>query len=210
MAGGRSITIVKLGGSFAASPVQLKLWLDAMAQCAGQVVLVPGGGPFADAVHGAQQSMGIDDRAAHNMALLAMEQYGCALASLGAGMTLAASAAALRQALRTARVPIWSPRRMVLATPDIPASWEVTADSLAAWLAGKIAAPRLLLVKRWRPAAARVHARDLVAQGLIDPRFPDFLAASGAQGSVAGPADHGEAAFALRAGLTFGTLIDLH
>jgi dihydroneopterin aldolase len=210
MAGGRSITIVKLGGSFAASPTQLKLWLGALAGCPGHVVLVPGGGPFADAVRGAQQSMGVDDSTAHYMALLAMEQYGCALASLGAGMTLAASAAALREALRRARIPIWSPRRMVLEAPDIPASWEVTADSLAAWLAGKIAAPRLLLVKRWRPAAARVDARDLVAQGLTDSFFPDFLAASGAEGSLAGPADHDEAAAALRAGLTFGTLIDLH
>ena len=75
-------TIVKLGGSHAFSP-HLKNWLDAIAGCAGCAVVVPGGGPFADAVRMAQPRMGFDDRAAHEMAVLAMEQYGCALTNLG-------------------------------------------------------------------------------------------------------------------------------
>ena len=88
-------TVVKLGGSYAFSST-LKSWIEAVAACAGHVVVVPGGGPFAETVRAAQPKMGFDDRAAHEMALLAMEQYGCALASLGAGWRLAASAAAIR------------------------------------------------------------------------------------------------------------------
>ena len=67
------------------------------------MVLVPGGGPFADAVRAAQPRMGFDDRAAHAMALLAMEQYGCALANLAQGLSLAASVAAIRRVLRGGR-----------------------------------------------------------------------------------------------------------
>src|ERR1700681_3045121 len=89
-------TVVKLGGSHAFSP-HLKDWLDAGARCAGRVVLVPGGGPFSDAVRAAQPRMGFDDRAAHHMALLAMEQYGCALASLDTRLTLTGSLAAIRR-----------------------------------------------------------------------------------------------------------------
>jgi 5-(aminomethyl)-3-furanmethanol phosphate kinase len=44
--------VVKLGGSYAASAEREK-WLDAIDRCAGEVVLVPGGGPFADAVRAA-------------------------------------------------------------------------------------------------------------------------------------------------------------
>ena len=76
------LTVVKLGGSLAFSDA-LRPWLDALSQCARHVVVVPGGGPFADAVRAAQPRMGFDDRAAHHMALSAMEQYGRALVGLG-------------------------------------------------------------------------------------------------------------------------------
>jgi 5-(aminomethyl)-3-furanmethanol phosphate kinase len=174
------------------------------------VVLVPGGGPFADAVRRAQEQMGFDDRVAHHMALTAMEQFGCALFNLGSRMTRAASAAAIRRALRQREIPLWCPSRMVLAADEIPASWDVTADSLAAWLAGKLGAARLLLVKQIRPGGPRVRAADLVAQGLVDARFPDFLRASGACAAVAGPADHAAAAAAIHNGTLCGTRIDLH
>src|SRR6266571_3508838 len=152
-------TIVKIGGSHAFS-AHLKDWLGAMSTCAGHVVVVPGGGPFADAVRAAQPRMGFDDRAAHHMGLLAMEQYGCALASLGAGLTLARSAAAIRRALRDQRVPVWSPLPMALRAHDVPWSWDVTSDSLAAWLAGRLGAKRVVLVKHVEPPSGPVLARD--------------------------------------------------
>ena len=201
------VTVVKLGGSYAHA-AELKPWLAAIVACAGRAVLVPGGGPFADAVREAQARMGFDDRAAHHMALTAMDQYGCALAGLGHNLARAASVAAIQAALDEGQVPIWSPAAMVLAADAIPASWDVTADSLAAWLTGQIAAPRLLLVKRIRPAGACLRATDLVAQGLVDAVFPEFLRASGAAAAIAGPADHAAAAAAIRSGALCGTRID--
>ena len=49
MARGRGPIVVKLGGSHAFA-THLRAWLDALAQAGGNVVVVPGGGPFADAV----------------------------------------------------------------------------------------------------------------------------------------------------------------
>ena len=129
------LTVVKLGGSYAFS-THLKDWIDAIALCAGRVVVAPGGGPFADAVREVQPKMGLDDRVAHHMALLAMDQYGCALASLERKLIPAASATAIRRVLLDGGVPVWSATRMVLGAEDIPWSWDVTSDSLAAWLAG--------------------------------------------------------------------------
>src|SRR5262245_33548419 len=143
---GGGITVVKLGGSHARSEY-LAPWLDVLSRCGGCAVIVAGGGPFADAVRATQPVMHFDDRAAHHMALLAMEQYAVALASLRSSFTLAASLAAIRRALREDRVPIWSPAAMVLRARDIPSSWDITSDSLAAWLAGRIGARQLLLVK---------------------------------------------------------------
>jgi dihydroneopterin aldolase len=58
MRGASGPTVLKLGGSYAFSPF-LKNWIDAIADCAGCVVLVPGGGPFADAVRAAQPRNGL-------------------------------------------------------------------------------------------------------------------------------------------------------
>jgi 5-(aminomethyl)-3-furanmethanol phosphate kinase len=201
-------TVVKLGGSYAFSSA-LKSWIDAVAACAGRVVVVPGGGPFAETVRVAQPKMGFDDRAAHEMALLAMEQYGCALASLGAGWRLAASAAAIQDVLREGGVPVWSPTAMLREANDVPWSWDVTSDSLAAWLAGRIGAKRVLLIKQLEPPPGRLRAADLVADGIIDPAFPRFLRASGAQAFIAGPAGHAAAATAMRNGATVGAAIEL-
>jgi dihydroneopterin aldolase len=201
-------TVVKLGGSYAFSHA-LKGWIDTVAACAGRVVVVPGGGPFADAVRRAQPKMGFDDRAAHEMALLAMDQYGCALANLGAGWRLADSAAAIRRVLLDGGVPVWSATPMMRGAKGVPWSWDVTSDSLSAWLAGRIGAKRVLLVKHVEPPAGPLRAEDLVAEGVVDPAFPRFLRESGAQAFIAGPAGHAAAAIALRDGGVAGAAIEL-
>ncbi|HET7849566.1 MAG TPA: hypothetical protein VFL51_10955, partial [Pseudolabrys sp.] len=142
---GGALTVVKLGGSHLASS-HLNAWLDVLASCGGHVVLVPGGGVFADAVRQAQAQLGFDDRAAHHMALLAMEQFGVALSALRAGLRIARSLAEIRNALDSAAVPVWSPAAMALQAAEIPASWDITSDSLAAWLAGQVGAARLTLI----------------------------------------------------------------
>ncbi len=201
-------TVVKLGGSYAFSRA-LQRWIDVIAACAGRVVVVPGGGPFAETVRNAQPQMGFDDRAAHEMALLAMDQYGCALANLGAGLQLAASATAIRRVLLGGGVPVWSASPMLRHAKDVPWSWDVTSDSLAAWLAGKIGAKRVLLVKHVEPPAGPLRAADLVAEGLVDRAFPGFLRASGARAFIAGPSGHATAAVALRNGGIAGAAIEL-
>jgi aspartokinase-like uncharacterized kinase len=182
-------TIVKLGGSFAFSP-HLRDWVAAVAGCAGGAVIVPGGGPFADAVRTAQAQMGFDDRAAHRMGLLAMEQYGCAIKSLHEKLSLAETLDSIRCGLDNGQIPVWLSSRMVLSASDIPQSWAVTSDSLAAWLAGEIGAERLLLVKHVEPTRGTMRAADLAARDIVDEAFANFLAASGATAFILGPNDH--------------------
>lgn len=181
--------VVKVGGSFAFSP-HLKDWIAAISRCAGRTVIVPGGGPFADLVRAAQAQMGFDDLAAHRMGLLAMEQYGCAIKSLDDGLSLADSFDAISDGLASRQVPVWLPSRMALDAPDIPQSWDVTSDSLAAWLAGKIGAERLLLVKHVEPAQGTARAADLAMRDIVDKAFAHFLGASGVPAFVLGSTDH--------------------
>jgi len=189
----RGLTVVKLGGSYAFSS-DLQGWLAAIASNAGDIVLVPGGGPFADAVRSAQPRMGFDDDAAHHMALLGMDQYGRALAALNKRFTPAASIAGIRRALRAGNVPVWSPTEMVLKRNDIPRSWEVTSDGLAAWLACRIGARRVLLIKHVDPPPDPIRIEDLVARGVVDRSFAAFLRDCAVEASIVGPAQRPPAA----------------
>lgn len=189
----RGLTVVKLGGSYAFSS-DLQGWLAAIVSNAGDIVLVPGGGPFADAVRSAQPRMGFDDDAAHHMALLGMDQYGRALAALNKRFTPAASIAGIRRALRAGNVPVWSPTEMVLKRNDIPRSWEVTSDGLAAWLACRIGARRVLLIKHVDPPPDPIRIEDLVARGVVDRSFAAFLRDGAVEASIVGPAQRPPAA----------------
>jgi aspartokinase-like uncharacterized kinase len=194
---GAGPTVIKLGGSFAFS-ADLDDWIAAIAACAGRVVIVPGGGPFADVVRAAQVQMGFDDRAAHRMALLAMEQYGCAIKSRHEALSLAASLDSIRRGLADGKVPVWLPTPMALSATDIPPSWDVTSDSLAAWLSGKITAERLLLVKQVVPPHGTARAADLAERDIVDKAFSDFHVASGVPAFILGPKDHGAVGRLLR------------
>ena len=173
--------VVKLGGSLLGSP-QLPILLHTLVRTAtdGQpVAIVPGGGPFADAVRDAQQRHGFDDDAAHDMALLAMGQYGRLLAALADDQPrLCAGAGEVAAALgrQPKRAAIWSPdpRRDAL---DVERSWRVGADALALWLAGRLGAGSVLLVKSCAPPIDE-RLTSLAASGVIDAAYADMAAAA--------------------------------
>jgi len=199
--------VVKIGGSFASS-THLRDWLDALAGCAGRAVVAPGGGPFADAVRSTQLKMGYDDSTAHHMALLAMEQYGRALAGCHRALMPAQSLEAIRHALRIGRVPVWMPVRMVLDAQDIAPSWDVTSDSLAAWLGGRLGGRRLFLVKRVPAPAGPITAEGLAALGIVDRALAVYLKQSALCAFVLGPCDHDALGAAVRAGAVAGVAVD--
>ncbi len=168
-------TVVKVGGSFARYP-RLRDLAAALAMGAGRTVVVPGGGPFADCVRREQPRIGFDDPAAHRMALLAMAAFGTALASLSPALKPAASLAEIRGALAGGAVPVWLPLDLLEGHADVPESWNMTSDSLAAWLAERLSASRLIFLKRAAPAKDSLSG--LVAAGVLDPLAPRFLAAA--------------------------------
>lgn len=192
--------VVKIGGSLAASP-DLPAWLAALAgPHKASLVVVPGGGPFADAVRRAQAARHFDDAAAHRMALLAMEQFGIMICALAPGLVPAASADSIAAAQQAGDVPVWMPAAMAGDAPDVAPGWEVTSDSLAAWLASRIGAPALLLVKSSAPPADAATAEDLAQAGVVDTAFPVQVRRRGFAVHVLGPGDLGGFARALAVG----------
>jgi 5-(aminomethyl)-3-furanmethanol phosphate kinase len=166
--------VIKLGGSLFGNPL-LNDWLIAISEHGkGRVVVVPGGGPFADAVRQAQKQMGFDDMTAHRMAMLAMEQSAVMLANLHVDFIPAKNQNEIQVAWKNKKIPLWLPTEMALAVDDIPASWDMTSDSLAAWLAAQIGASHLLLVKSCAVPGGGLNLPALAQQKIVDPLLPMF------------------------------------
>lgn len=167
-------TVVKLGGS-TAGRTEMRDWIDALQQVAGAVALVPGGGPFAKLVREQERPLALSAEAAHAMAILAMEQFGHVILDAGGRLAPARSLADFETAFAAGDIPVWLPSTLALAAAEVPASWSVTSDLLAAWLAGRLGASRLLLVKQTSAFSAEDDVDMLSARGVVDGSLPAML-----------------------------------
>lgn len=168
--------IIKLGGSLSHS--------DALANCLNAVeknyqgravVIVPGGGAFVDQVRLAQQHWQLDDTTAHHMALLAMQQMALMFKGLKPGFAMAHTVSAIQEQLNRQKTVIWSPDIIELDNAGIPASWDITSDSLAAWLAKTVSATELILIKS-AAIDANLSLQQLAEQNIVDKAFCDLVA----------------------------------
>mgnify|MGYP003587113929 CR=1 FL=1 len=163
--------IVKLGGSLLRDPL-LPAWLDRIVR-AGPIAVVPGGGAFADAARAAQAHWRVDDLTAHNMAVLGMAQFAHLLHGLEPRLALADSVAGLAAQLAAGRAAIWLPLALQRDAPDALTNWDATSDSLAAWLALRLGARGVALVKSC-PVPAQATPAELAAAGIVDRAFPGY------------------------------------
>ena len=146
-------TVVKLGGSLLAHTQQLDAVLQTIALVSRErgLLVVPGGGPFADAVREVDRQARLPDTAAHWMAILAMDQYAHVVVSRLRGSVLVSVPREVTGALENNLLPVLAPSRWLREVDPLPHSWDVTSDSISAWVAGALGAARLVLVLRHAP-----------------------------------------------------------
>jgi len=163
------MVIVKLGGSLYQA-AELKHWLTTLRQLSAQqnIIIVPGGGPFADQVRKAQKIHDISDSHAHHMAILAMAQFGVLLSGLLPNcqtFSIPSEHIAANHALS-----IWLPNKQLLEQPNLAQNWDITSDSLALWLAQQCQADKLTLIK-CNPPKQTTSIDTLNKMGFIDNAF---------------------------------------
>jgi 5-(aminomethyl)-3-furanmethanol phosphate kinase len=161
------------------------------------VLVVPGGGPFADAVRAVDAQVGLADDVAHALALRAMDQFGVLLAPLLPAAELLAQLVAPR------RLGMLVAASAFVGRPEIPESWAVTSDSLAVLAAAAIGAEEAILLKpaggllaRWPsddPPLAELTAGELEAlqaRGggrVVDPYLSEAVRRTGVAVTVRPP-----------------------
>jgi aspartokinase-like uncharacterized kinase len=140
--------VLKVGGSLGCSE-GLAVLCKEISRLGNRrgLLVVPGGGEFADQVRNYYQRYHLSETAAHRMALLAMDQYGCLLGDLIPDSVLVADLLSARVIAARGQVPILLPASLVIQADPLPHSWKVTSDSIAAWVAGLAQIARLILLK---------------------------------------------------------------
>jgi aspartokinase-like uncharacterized kinase len=174
--------LLKMGGSLGGSntlrPLLQRIAL--LARCR-RLLVIPGGGVFADRVREQMARLKIDERTAHHMALLAMDQYGLLLSSLSRRSTVVDNLRAAELVAEAGRVPILLASSIVQRETSLERSFRLTSDSIAAFLAGRLRVPHLILLKSVRTPAGRIRdraeAEGLARRGIVDPLFPGMLPA---------------------------------
>jgi aspartokinase-like uncharacterized kinase len=139
------------------------------------VLVVPGGGPFADAVRAVDAQVGLADDVAHGLALRAMDQLGAMLVPLLPGAETLTDLVAPRAVGVLAVAPAFAGR------PEIPASWAVTSDSLAVLAAGAIGAEEAVLLKPVAGVVARWPSDDPPLRELTAGELQALQAGGGAR-----------------------------
>jgi 5-(aminomethyl)-3-furanmethanol phosphate kinase len=164
--------IVKVGGSLYR---QIPDLIPIFKASKRPLLLIPGGGPFADLV----RRVKVDNDTAHWMAVSAMEQYGLYIASFGISTTDFIST--------PLTTTVFLPYRYLRLTDPLPHSWDVTSDTIAAWVAHALHHDLLIL----KPVDGifingifQVQVTRPVETDVIDPFFIPFVAQNSVRATV--------------------------
>ena len=143
------LSVIKIGGWLTTMPGALDQVCTAVGQASREhhLLVVPGGGPFAEAVRDFERLVGVSADAAHWMAILAMDQYAHVLASRIPQAVLVEEPGTVSDVVCRGKVAVLAPSRWMRSADVLPHSWDVTSDSIAAFVAGAIGADRLVLIK---------------------------------------------------------------
>jgi 5-(aminomethyl)-3-furanmethanol phosphate kinase len=155
--------VVKLGGSLCNRVPDL---VTGLLSCERPLFIVPGGGIFADIV----RKLPVDNDSAHWMAVAAMDQYGWLIVSQGIMATTLLNV--------PDRPVVFLPYCSMRGHDPLPHSWDVSSDSIAAWVADFLGLDLLLLksVDGIMENGSLVRqVKNPIKTDVVDPFFIPFV-----------------------------------
>ena len=139
--------VIKIGGSLAEDPERLKSLCRNLSELAKKhsIAVVPGGGKFADVVRDVDTRLRLSSFISHRMAILAMDQFGLLLSQFIPDSCATYVLDDVKQLAEVRAVPIFLPSRLMFKEDPLENSWNVTSDSIAAYVASRLGAKKVVL-----------------------------------------------------------------
>jgi aspartokinase-like uncharacterized kinase len=187
--------VVKVGGSLADMLPEL---VPILLESKKRLLIVPGGGAGADAV----RLIDPGPDAAHWMAISAMEQYGHRIASFGIP--------AVDQPGEINRTSVLLPYCLLRREDPLPHTWDVTSDTIAAWVAWRSGLP-LIVLKSVDGLLLDGIKIDIVTEPIttdtVDTAFLPFILEHNVRAAVVNGRKEGKLRLALSGDFSQGTYI---
>jgi aspartokinase-like uncharacterized kinase len=167
--------VIQIGGNLA-DWVAMADWLNLASRMAAKAptVIVPTGGPFAETVREAEDMWRLSPTIVRRMMLLGMDNHALLLHGIRPDIATAVDYAAIWANAAAGRASVWMPGELARERPDLVGDWDMSSDSLAAWLAVELGAERLILVNAGACPCHAVDTLGMIRDGLLGPDFPGW------------------------------------
>ena len=164
--------VVKLGGSLFEQG-SLPERVSALRTTIGEpIVMIPGGGRLADTIRNWDRIHALQTRSSHELAIRTLSVSAHFLAHICESLTLADTFEGARWLYAGGKSVVLDVAPELLATDDLPAGWDVTSDSIAGWVARRLSANKLILVKSTSLPSPEPSLEAAAQAGLVDEYFP--------------------------------------
>lgn len=184
-----TLRVIKLGGSLLKLPSlneRFQAWCHENPH--PLTFIIVGGGGIVDALRGIDQANSLDEEFTHWLSIDLMQHTARIAHRLLDNVDLIDTPDQLRHLISGAGQPTNgqatnSVRAIVQVGPcffrnepqlTLPASWDVTSDTIAAAFAIAHTADELVIMKSIAPPARHLQMETLAASGYVDPCFADF------------------------------------
>lgn len=175
----QKIRAFKFGGSLDVGDFDMRDTLDVLRDFAKRtrIIIIPGGGRFADFIRLRGEKQPVPDAVSHAQAVLSVAQYGYELAwKLGDGRAVH-NLDETQTAWDNGKIPVFIPYPFAVTDPAIPHNWDATSDTIAARVCAVFDIPILVLIKSVDGIfidgrlAALIDPASPPATNIVDPLF---------------------------------------
>jgi len=174
------IVVIKVGGSLFDLPdlsARLSRLLDDFENA--RPLIICGGGETVDLVRSWDKTYDLGDEAAHWLAIQSLMLNDKLLCELMPNARVISSPAEATEVWKDHKIPVLCSYTYLKQTSEtqiapLPTSWDVTSDSIAAWVSLTWPAEELVLLKSV-DLPREMTLSELAQAGLVDRFFPSFL-----------------------------------
>ncbi len=151
---------------------ELVVWLENIfSRTSDIIIVVPGGGEFAENIREAQRQLSFNNKIAHKMALLAMCQYGYFLSEINANIKILKNTKISCLDKNIGGSFLWLPDDLLENISEITENWDFTSDSISLWLATYLSADKLVIVKSKKIIYNQSKIKEHVINRDVDNEF---------------------------------------
>jgi len=163
--------IIKIGGSWLKNPNLSYLLLGIKNICNKDIVIVPGGGSFADSVRDVYDKTKMSENLANKLALKSTELFAEYLKELDNDLCLIDNP----KSFTKEKICVWLPSKKLSQNNSFKNNWDSTSDSVAAWLANKIMAEGIIFIKSLKDFKSKNKLYYLQKKNILDKNISIYL-----------------------------------